>query len=45
MTFAIGEHLLGMVGLMLYAPITRLFVKRYWRVLPACGYSSRGATS
>ena len=34
MTFAIGEHLLGMLGLLLYFPITSLFVKRYWRLSP-----------
>ena len=45
MTFAIGEHLLGMVGLMLYAPITWLFVKRYWRLSPVQSLVSRGATS
>lgn len=45
MTFAIGEHLLGMVGIMLYLPITWLLVKRYWRLSPAYGFASRGAMS
>ncbi len=45
MTFAIGEHLLGMVGLMLYLPITWMVVRRYYR-LPAIGsFASRGAMS
>jgi uncharacterized membrane protein len=30
-TFAIGEHLLGLVGTMLYVPVTWLFVRRHWR--------------
>lgn len=45
MIFAIGEHLLGMVGLLLYAPITWLVVKRHWRLSPVHGFASRGATS
>ena len=43
MTFAIGEHLLGVVGMMLYAPITWLFVRRYWRQSAARSFASRGA--
>ena len=45
MTFAIGEHLLGMVGLMLYGPITWLVVGRYWRLSAIRGFASRGAMS
>ncbi|MBI3781673.1 MAG: carotenoid biosynthesis protein, partial [candidate division NC10 bacterium] len=45
MTFAIGEHLLGMLGLLLYFPITSLFVKRYWRLSPVQSCVSRGAMS
>ena len=45
MTFGIGEHLLGLVGVMLHAPIAWLFVKRWWRLSPAYGYLSRGAMS
>ena len=45
MTFAIGEHLLGMVGVMLYVPVTWLFVKRTWRLSPIRGLLSIGAMS
>ena len=43
MTFAIGEHLLGVVGMMLYAPITWLLVTRYWRQSAEHSLASRGA--
>ena len=43
MTFAIGEHLLGVVGLMLYAPITWLLVRRYWRQSAVQSFAHRGA--
>lgn len=45
MTFAIGEHLLGMVGVILYLPITWLFAKRTWRLSPTRGFLSTGAMS
>ncbi|MGH7429297.1 MAG: carotenoid biosynthesis protein [Candidatus Methylomirabilaceae bacterium] len=43
MTFVIGEHLLGIVGIMLYLPITLLAVKRYWRLSGIPGFATRGA--
>ncbi len=43
MTFVIGEHLLGVVGIMLYAPITWLFVRRYWWQSAGQSFASRGA--
>lgn len=43
MTFAIGEHLLGMVGTLLYVPITWLFITRYWRPYHVGNFVSRGA--
>jgi len=45
MTFAIGEYLLGMVGIFLYAPITWLFLTRYWSMSPVHSFVSRGAMS
>ncbi len=45
MTFAIGEHRLGTAGLMLYAPITWMVFRRYWRLSAVRGFASRGATS
>ncbi len=44
-TFAIGEHLLGMVGLILYVPITGMVVRRYCRLSALGGFASRGAIS
>src|SRR3990172_9595156 len=34
MTFAIGEYLLGTVGILLYVPIIWLFLTRYWSLSP-----------
>jgi putative membrane protein len=45
MTFAIGEYLLGMVGIFLYVPITWLFLTRYWSMSPVHSFVSRGAVS
>jgi len=45
MTFAIGEYLLGTVGILLYVPITRLFLTRYWSVSPVHSFVNRGALS
>jgi uncharacterized membrane protein len=45
MTFAIGEHRLGTAGLMLYAPITWMVFRRYWRLSAIRGFTSRGAMS
>ncbi len=42
MTFVIGEHLMGIVGIMLYLPVTWLAVKRYWRLSGIPGLASRG---
>ena len=43
MTFAIGEYLLGTVGILLYVPITWLFLTRYWSMSPVHSFVSRGA--
>jgi putative membrane protein len=43
MTFVIGEHLLGFVGIMLYLPVTWLAVTRLWRLSIVPGLASRGA--
>lgn len=43
MTFAIGEYLLGTVGILLYVPITWLFLTRYWSMSPVRSFVSRGA--
>jgi len=45
MTFAIGEYLLGTVGILLYVPITWLFLTRYWSMSPVHSFVSRGAMS
>ena len=45
MTFAIGEYLLGTVGILLYVPIIWLFLTRYWSVSPVHSFVSRGAMS
>jgi putative membrane protein len=45
MTFSIGEYLLGTVGILLYVPITWLFLRRYWRLSPVRGLVNRGALS
>jgi len=45
MTFAIGEYLLGTVGILLYAPVTWLFLKRYWGLSPVHSLVNRGALS
>ena len=45
MTFAIGEYLVGTVGILLYVPITWLFLTRYWSMSPVHSFVSRGAMS
>jgi len=45
MTFAIGEYLLGTVGILLYVPIIWLFLTRYWSMSPVHSFVSRGAMS
>jgi len=45
MTFAIGEYLLGTVGILLYVPIIWLFLTRYWSLSPVHSFVSRGAMS
>ena len=42
-TFVIGEHLLGLFGILLYLPITVLVVKRYWRLSGVPRFATRGA--
>jgi len=42
MTFVIGEHLMGIVGIVLHLPVTWLAVKRYWRLSGIPGLASRG---
>ena len=44
MTFWIGEFLLGLVGVMIYLPVTLLFVLRLLNRLPAVGVSLRTST-
>jgi putative membrane protein len=41
MTFVIGEHLLGIVGILLYLPVTWLVVKRFWRLSSIPGLARR----
>jgi len=45
MTFVIGEALLGMTGILLYAPITWMVLKRHWQWGATHRYISRGAVS
>ena len=45
MTFAIGEYLLGTVGILLYVPITWSFITRYWRMSPVHSFINRGVMS
>ena len=45
MTFAIGEVLLGITGVLLYIPITWMVFKRYWQWSAAHRCASRGALS
>ena len=45
MTFAIGEYLLGTVGILLYVPITWLFLTRYWSTSPVHSFVSTGVVS
>ena len=45
MTFAIGEYLLGTVGILLYVPTTWSFLTRYWSMSPVHSFVSRGAMS
>ena len=45
MTFAIGEMLLGMTGVLLYIPITWMVFKRYWQWSAAHRFVGRGALS
>ena len=44
-TFAIGEMLLGITGVLLYIPIAWTAFKRYWQWSAAHGFVSRGALS
>lgn len=45
MTFAIGEMLLGITGVLLYTPITWMVFTRYWQWSTAHRCVSRGALS
>ena len=45
MTFAIGEMLLGMTGVLLYIPITWMAFKRYWQWSTAHRCVGRGVLS
>ena len=45
MTFVIGEHRLGVGGILLYAPVTWQFVRRWWRLSAIHGLVSKGAMS
>lgn len=45
MTFAIGEMLLGMTGVLLYIPITWMAFKRYWQWSTVHRFVGRGVLS
>lgn len=45
MTFAIGEMLLGITGILLYIPITWMVFKRYWQWGASHRFVSRGVLS
>ncbi len=45
MTFAIGEMLLGITGVLLYIPITWIVLTRYWQWGAAHRCVGRGALS